>query len=91
MIVVEEEVQLPPGISDRYCLNREECPCHRCRVSRGDVAWMTLAEIEATRRVTCADCGCELGRVGGYFGMGLCGPCCVVEGNKCADEKGECW
>lgn len=62
--------------------------CPRCRIARGEETGP--GELEDAKRLTCMVCECELSFPGGYYGMGMCGPCVTGEAATLS-EKGTHW
>ncbi len=64
--------------------------CTRCKIARGDTADFSKSDLEDAVRLTCMVCECKLTIPGGYYGTGMCGPCCTGEAQTLS-EKGTHW
>jgi len=64
--------------------------CIRCMIARGDTADLAPSDLADAQRLTCMVCECELTIPGGYYGTGMCGPCCTGESETLA-ERGTRW
>lgn len=64
--------------------------CIRCLIARGETEGLAETDLADARRTRCMVCDCELTIAGGYYGTGMCGPCCTGESATLA-EKGTHW
>jgi hypothetical protein len=62
--------------------------CPRCCHARGEE--MAASDLDDLKRMTCLVCETKLTMPGGYYGTGMCGPCCTGE-SATLQEKGINW
>jgi hypothetical protein len=59
-------------------------------IARGETEDLVPSDLADAKRTTCMVCGVIFEIIGGYYGTGMCGPCCTGE-SKTLAEKGTHW
>ena len=64
--------------------------CIRCLIKAGKTEDLHEFDIDDSKREDCSCCGAKFTIPGGYYGTGMCGPCCTGE-SELAGNRGTKW